>query len=646
MSWLVIATAACAIIDLQFAALSFGFSRAAGWRRFRWFAAAAAAGGLFSAVNSVFVLPRVSDAAVLLAGRLNLCLGALFAIAWLLHAKERWGSWSLPGGKWFLVALAGAAGAALIPGAVVDGPAIRLSLPGLGVTYRTPETTILGGVVLLVLIVALSGPLVQLLRTTDDRPGPTNRRIELAGYAVFYASTVNDMLAATGVWRSPYLLDFGFIALVASVGIAMIQRVKEDAEALQRMNARLEDQVRRRSHELLSTQQALLHAERHAALGTLAAGVGHEIKNPLAYILCNAEFALAEISARPGLEKVSAALADVVDGVGRIRRVVDDLAVFGRGADQGEASCDVDRTVEDALRVAAPQVRHSAVLETRLGDPPPAAIESGRLCQVVVNLLINAAHAIDARAQRSAEASIVVCTRRGDDGGSVVEVRDTGIGISKEAIDHIFEPYFTSKEVAHGSGLGLFVCKGIVDTAGGSLQVDSTAGSGTVVTVRLPPAPSVEKPSEAIEPAHRAAAAVAGLRVLVIDDEPAVTRSIARLLEVAEVRCANCALDARKMLDSTSFDVVLCDVMMPDERGDELYDALAAESPDLAERFIFISGGAVTSGARAFVAREEIRWLAKPIDRSQLLGTVAEVASRAGTVSAGSAQCETAGTAG
>ncbi len=237
-------------------------------------------------------------------------------------------------------------------------------------------------------------------------------------------------------------------------------------------------------------------SERLASVGTLAAGVAHEINNPLAYVLANVAFAMETIDGATGpgagpadgalakaMPECRKALAEAQDGAGRVRDIVRDLKVFSRADPERRVPVDVNGAVAGALRIVGDELRHRARLVRDLRDVPPVLADESRLAQVFVNLLVNAAHAIPEG--RPDENEIRIATRAGERGSVIVEVADTGRGIPPEQRPRIFDPFFTTRPIGVGTGLGLAVCHGIVTALGGDIEVDSEVGKGSRFRVVL-----------------------------------------------------------------------------------------------------------------------------------------------------------------
>jgi PAS domain S-box-containing protein len=230
-------------------------------------------------------------------------------------------------------------------------------------------------------------------------------------------------------------------------------------------------------------------ADRMASLGTLSAGIAHELRTPLAYVSANIEFALDELgklgpSAAPGaLEETGAALRDATEGTERMRRILSDLRIFSRPDDSRDGPVRVQPIVESTLNLASNEIKQRARVVRDLAPVPEVRGNEARLGQVFLNVIVNAAQAIPKGAPD--RNTITVRTRLEPNGRVAVEVRDTGCGIAPENLSRVFDPFFTTKPPSEGTGLGLSICRQIVSDLGGSIEVDSAPGRGTTVVVTL-----------------------------------------------------------------------------------------------------------------------------------------------------------------
>ncbi len=372
-------------------------------------------------------------------------------------------------------------------------------------------------------------------------------------------------------------------------------------------------------------QAQLLLADRMASLGTLAAGVAHEINNPLAFTVANLGFAVEEVRRRgSGDPELEQALLEAQEGAARVRDIVRDLKSFSRHDDDGRRSCDACQVLRAAVNLAHNEIRPRARVELDLRQTPPVAAGERRLGQVFLNLLINAAQAIP---EGAPERHAIRARTRAEGDRVVVEIEDTGTGMAPEVLDRIFDPFFTTKPVGVGTGLGLSICHGIVTGLGGDIQVESAPGRGSLFRVRLPVARG-EAPAEAPRPS---ATAPRG-RILVVDDEALVGRAVARILgaehEVAAVTSGEAALS--QLRDGPGFDLVLCDLMMPGLSGMDLFERVRQADPGAAARFVFLTGGTFTDRAREFLERVPNPRLEKPFDPDGLRRGVAGLLCREG----------------
>jgi PAS domain S-box-containing protein len=359
--------------------------------------------------------------------------------------------------------------------------------------------------------------------------------------------------------------------------------------------------------EKRALQRRLEFADRLAALGTMAAGVAHEVNNPLAVITANLALLAQQLERGPALPTEAAEAAMVQDilrdtssAAERLRRIVADLRLFTRPAEDAVGPSDLHRALSWALQSTAHEFRHRARVIAEIGELPPVHGAEVRLSQVFINLLVNAAHAIPPGHAQDNEVRVVGSTDAA--GRAVVEIRDSGAGIPADILGRIFDPFFTTKAPGMGTGLGLSVCHGIVTSLGGEISVKSELGKGSVFRVVLPSAAGESPTGEALErePASRPARRA---RVLVIDDEPLVRKTIERsLLDQHDVVCAASATEAVARIEAGErFDLVLCDLMMPEMTGMAVEARLRETAPGMARRMAFLSGGAFTVEAADFL---------------------------------------------
>jgi PAS domain S-box-containing protein len=391
------------------------------------------------------------------------------------------------------------------------------------------------------------------------------------------------------------------------------------------VTARVEaDEERRRM------QGRLALADRMASLGTLAAGVAHEINNPLAYLVSNVEVArgaadalakahAGEPTLAAPLGEISEALREASDGAERVRRIANDLKVLSAPGEEAEAEpIDVRVVLQSSINLARRLVAGRAQLATELAELPPVRGNGARLGQVFLNLLVNAAQAIPEGAPERNRVR-AACFVDGD-GRVAVEVSDTGSGIPPGQLGKIFDPFFTTKPQGVGTGLGLAICQSIVTAHGGEIRVDTEEGRGTTFRILLPAsvAGSRAPPSAPVAPRGRRG------RVLVVDDEPLVLRTLERILSpVHEVLVASGGEEAlARIAEAGPIDAILCDLMMPGMNGMELHRELERRSPALAARVVFVTGGALVEEIRAFLNGAHAPVIEKPFAPAQILAAV------------------------
>jgi signal transduction histidine kinase len=378
----------------------------------------------------------------------------------------------------------------------------------------------------------------------------------------------------------------------------------------------------RREHERVREQLAI--AERMASVGLLAAGVAHEINNPLATIVANLELAARDLAGIPRSAPFDALLESVTDArtaAVRIRDLVADLALFSRRAHDATAPVDLHRVLDSTLRVAGNEIRHRARLVRHFSPVPPIEANESRLGQVFLHLIVNALQAIPEG--RADDHEICVATSLGNDGRVVIEVRDTGVGMPAEVRQRLFTPFFTTKQRGESTGLGLSICYRIVSSLGGEITVESQPGHGTRLRVHLPVTQrTIALPAPAPEPRGQ----VRGGRILVVDDDLLITAALVRWLRAPHrVVAKHSGEDALALLRAGErFDVILCDVMMPEMSGVELYRALRAHWPEQANAVIFLSAGAFTEDMRAFLDSVPNPQLAKPFEMRSLITLIEE----------------------
>ena len=401
-------------------------------------------------------------------------------------------------------------------------------------------------------------------------------------------------------------------------------------------------------------QASLAQADRLASMGMLAAGVAHEINNPLAYVLYNIQSLVEDLPRLTAVtqrclnalhdtmegarrDDIVGADADLVstsmiedlldrarealDGVHRIREITRGLGTFSRVEQTAKTLVDVRQAMESAVNMAFNEIKYRARLVKDYGRVPAVLATEGKLAQVFLNLLINAAQAIR---DGDVDNNRITIRTRAEGDRVVIEVADTGEGIAPENTARIFDPFFTTKGIGVGSGLGLAICRNIVAGFGGTLEVSSRPGEGSCFRVSLPVS---DVPFD--QRGHRRISSrppVRG-RILIVDDDEGVRTALRRLLgRDHALVTASSGEEACSILETDSrFDLVLCDLMMPRMTGMDLHEWLLKHNPKLARRVVFVTGGAFTPRASEYLEGVENLRVDKPFDGTNLHKLVAEL---------------------
>ncbi len=379
-----------------------------------------------------------------------------------------------------------------------------------------------------------------------------------------------------------------------------------------------------------------LQAEKMASIGILAAGVAHEINNPAAFVLGNfdalsvhfrtLEDRVRASSSDPGFKtavteilfEANAILQESKEGMARIHRIVRSLSSFTHVDDDQGVPTDLNTAVDSTLGILRNELRHRASVDkdlqaTRLVRSTPAG-----LGQVFLNLIMNAIQAVDEA--RGKDNRIRVRTYdHGDD--VIFEVRDNGCGITPGVLPRIFDSFFTTKPRGVGTGLGLSISQGIVQSLGGTITVETELGRGTLFRVQLPAEAPSPEPASPPEPV--AAPRYSRRRILAVDDEALLLKAYRRMIsDTHEVVTALGGRDALLVLRKRQdFDVILCDLQMPEMSGMELFMTAKREFPELAKRFVFVTGGAFSAEARHFL-EQAVTCLNKPFSVDELMGLI------------------------
>ncbi len=373
--------------------------------------------------------------------------------------------------------------------------------------------------------------------------------------------------------------------------------------------------------ELAAVREQLARDQRLVTVGTFAAGVGHEVADPLRLAAASIDATLRELQ-RPTGDPSSrrerdmiAQLVDARSGLARIASVIGGLRAFARD-DAPARPVDLRAVIEAATGVAANELGERATCRVDHGDVPPVEADEARLGQVLVSLLQYAVASFaggDPGRNR-----IALRTRRVGENRVELTIRDNGAGIPAETLARIFEP--VAATTSSGGGLGLAIARVLVQSFGGDLTCESTVGVGTTFTIGLR--------STVVVPA-----APSAIRVVIIDDEPKLAEGLTRILrrDGYQVEPFSDPRAAPAHLRTVGADVVLCDLMMPKLNGQELHERLSPEQPELARRFIFMTGGSPRADLRRFLASVDNPRLDKPFALVELRALIQNVVEAAAT---------------
>ncbi len=370
--------------------------------------------------------------------------------------------------------------------------------------------------------------------------------------------------------------------------------------------------MRWRREEQLFQEHEL--SRRLAALGSFAAGLAHELNNPLAYMLSNLEILQDQLQRLPGAtEELHEAVRDSLSGVHQVAGTVRNLRKLSKPPSPQPSPLNLIDTLALALKVVGPRLALRATLETELPERLFVLGTSVELGQVFMNLLNRAYEALPEG--RAAE-HFVSLRARTEGPQVVVELEDNGVSVPEDELSRVFEPFRT-----HRAGFGLAVCHRIIQAHGGQITIERREDRGSVIRVCLERSPRAHQASEAL--------ASARLRLLIVDDEPALLRAHKRVFKAHEVKTASSGNEAIALLsENPQFDVILSDIHMPDGDGIDLYRAIQKAHPHLLSRIIFLYGGAFSDRTANFLTAVDAPKFSKPLSNSRLREVVEKAGRR------------------
>jgi len=387
------------------------------------------------------------------------------------------------------------------------------------------------------------------------------------------------------------------------------------------LNVRDVTETAHAEEELARQRDSLHQSEKLSALGGLLAGVAHELNNPLAVVVGRAS--QLETDAESMADRNTA--AKIRQAAERCARIVKTFLAMARRQESVREPVDLNKVINDALDVLTYTLRSGGVtLDLALAPHlPPVLADADQLGQVFMNLFTNAHQAM---ASRPGPRVLKIASHAVPEQAKVqVTVTDSGPGISPELRSRIFEPFFTTKAVGEGTGVGLSVSLGIVQSHNGTLRLGEHDDAGACFVLSLPALRSMAPrangpaaPAAAQDPRH-------GARILVVDDEVDIAEILRDILTPAghRITLTHNGLDALRRLDAEPFDLVLTDLKMPGLDGPALYAELSRRHPHLAHRVIAITGDTLGSTAREFVRTSQVPVIDKPFEPHDVLTRVA-----------------------
>lgn len=354
-------------------------------------------------------------------------------------------------------------------------------------------------------------------------------------------------------------------------------------------------------------------ASRLATVGEMAAGVAHEINNPLTAVIGYAQFVMQEDLP----QNVKKDMELINEGAQRVAGIVKRLLAFARQTKPQRDFVNINDVINITLNFRAYHLNTSNIKVTTKLDPdlPITVADGGQLQQVFLNLIINAGTEMKLA---HGKGKLQIKTEKVED-NIRISFKDDGPGITKENLEKIFNPFFTTRQVGEGTGLGLSICYGIVTEHGGKIWAESKPGKGATFIVELPIVTEPEQlplAEASAEETHK----VAKARILVVDDEVTVRDLLKRTLEEEghKVECVDNAADALELVQKKRYSLILLDVKMPGMSGPELYRRMEKITKSLPRRVVFVTGDVIGTGTQEFLKKTRARYIAKPFDVAQI----------------------------
>jgi len=376
-------------------------------------------------------------------------------------------------------------------------------------------------------------------------------------------------------------------------------------------------ELKQERKRLQTMQEQLVHSGKLSAIGQLVSGVAHELNNPLAGLMGFSELVLRN-NTDP---KCARDLQRIVHEAQRCQHIVQNLLNFARRTKAERVAVDINEIVENVLDLRSYQLRLENVkIQKELStDLPRTQGDYHHLQQVLLNIISNAHQAM----QEVDSERILTIRTQARGARIVIEIKDTGPGISPSRLARVFEPFYTTKAAGKGTGLGLSLSRGIIKDHGGDIRVESAVGKGTTFTIELPVSEAVAE--EVVrEPTVVEEVPRSSRRILVVDDEEVIVELLNEVLVSAghRVETARDGRQALRKILGEGFDAVISDLKMPGMDGAGLYDAVCRERPEMATRFVFSTGDLASPATQDFFQKTRCPYLMKPFDLQAIRETI------------------------
>jgi PAS domain S-box-containing protein len=370
---------------------------------------------------------------------------------------------------------------------------------------------------------------------------------------------------------------------------------------------------RKAEEERMALEQKAQLASRLVSVGELAAGVAHEVNNPLTGVIGYAELLMQEDVP----EHIKDDLEVIHDGAQRVAGIVSGLLKFARQTKPERIPVNINEIIQVTLRLRAYELETNNIkIVTKLAaDLPLTVADPGQLQQVFLNLTINAEMEMKLA---HGKGKLVIMTEQIDD---IIRIsfKDNGRGIARKNLGRIFDPFFTTRDVGKGTGLGLSICHGIISEHRGKIYAESQLGKGATFVVELPVVAEKKRMAKRAGLLHKPKS-TKNVRILVVDDEPVIRQLLSHILgeEGYKVEVTEDGKDALDRIKKKRYNLILLDIKLPGLSGSELYERIRGISPSLAKRVVFMTGDVMAADTEAFLARTKVPFVTKPFNVNQL----------------------------